>query len=213
MKYVAYYRVSTKKQDLGLNAQKSMIGSFLKNSDELIASFEEKETGTNKKVREELNKALDLCKSSGAVLLIAKLDRLARSVSFVSNLMDSGVKFQALDLPEANELTIHIFAALAQHEAKIISERTKAALGELKKKGVSLGKPENFTDEARAKGRASISKRVQNNPNIRQARAYAELLKKDGHNYSQIAEKLNEYGYRTARGKEYFPTSAQRLLV
>lgn len=212
MKYVAYYRVSTKKQDLGLDAQKTILRNYLKDSDEVIASFEEKETGTNKKVREELNKALKACKDTGAVLLIAKLDRLARSVSFVSNLMDSGVKFQALDLPEANELTIHIFAALAQHEAKIISERTKAALGELKRQGVQLGKAENFTDAARKKGRAVHVRRARNNPNTRQARAYAELLKENGHNYSQIAEKLNENGYRTARGKEYYPTSAQRLL-
>lgn len=212
MKYVAYYRVSTKKQDLGLDAQRTMITNFLKDSDELIESFEEKETGTNKKVREELTKALDVCSSTGATLLIAKLDRLARNVAFIANLQDTGVKFQALDLPEANELTIHIFAAVAQNEAKIISERTKAALDELKKQGVVLGKPENFTDDARAKGRAVHSRQAKNNINTRQARAYAELLKDTGLNYTQIADKLNENGYKTARGKEYYPTSAQRLI-
>lgn len=213
MKYVAYYRVSTKKQDLGLDAQKSMIKNFLKGSDEVIAVYEEKETGTNKKVREELSKALSICKSTGATLLIAKLDRLARNVAFIANLMDSGVKFKALDLPEANQLTIHLFAALAQHEAKIISERTTAALSELKKKGVKLGKPENFSDDARAKGRAVYKRKSKENPNTRQARAYAELLKNTGLNYTQIADKLNENGYKTARGNDYYPTSAQRLLT
>lgn len=212
MNYITYYRVSTRKQDLGLDAQKSMIDNFLRPEDTVLATYEEKETGTNKKVRTQLTEALKQCQATGATLLIAKLDRLARNVAFVSNLMESGVKFVALDLPEANELTIHIFAAIAQHEAKIISERTKAALNELKKQGVVLGKPDNFSSEGRAAGRAVHSAKAESNINTKQAKAYAGVLKEQGYNLTQIADKLNEHQYKTARGKQYHPMQVSRLL-
>src|SRR5690606_13668886 len=134
-----YFRVSTKDQDLGLDAQKRMVTNFLNEGDEVIARFSEKETGTRKKVRIELAKAIELALKKDATLLIAKLDRLSRNVYFVSKLMESGVKFKCLDLPEADPFTIHIFAALAEKEARDISQRTKAALNELKEKGVKLG--------------------------------------------------------------------------
>lgn len=212
MQYITYYRTSTRKQDLGIEAQKSMVSNYLKPSDSVIASYQEQETGTSKKMREELTKALDHCRESGSVLLIAKLDRLARSVYFISNLMESGVEFKALDLPQANKMTIHIFAALAEHEAELISQRTKAALGELKKKGVQLGNSKNFTNEGRAKGAKLRSKKAKNSPRRRQCKAYAEVLREQGYNFTKIAEKMNQNGYTTSKGKQYHPVQVQRLL-
>lgn len=212
MKYIVYYRVSSNKQDLGIPAQKSLIANYLNDDDVVVGEYSEKETGTNKKVRHQLLKAIDHTKTSSATLLIAKLDRLARNVRFISTLMETGVKFKALDLPEADPFTIHIFAALAEKEAKLISQRTKAALDELKSQGVQLGNLDNLTHEGRMKGIEAIKDKALNNPNTKQARAYAALLHEQGDNYSAIAKKLNEHGYKTSKGKQYYPTSAQRLI-
>jgi DNA invertase Pin-like site-specific DNA recombinase len=134
-KYVAYFRVSTKRQGqsgLGLEAQMSEVNAFISNcGGDLIAQFKEVESG--KRVRRpQLDDALRLCQREGATLVVAKLDRLARNVKFISTLMESSVTFKALDLPEANPLTIHILAAMAEREAQAISERTKAAAGAIK---------------------------------------------------------------------------------
>jgi DNA invertase Pin-like site-specific DNA recombinase len=129
----------------------------------LIAEITEVETG-KRADRPKLAAALKLCRVHGATLIIAKLDRLARNVAFVSALMDAGVDFEAVDFPQANRLTIHIMAAVAEHEAKAISDRTKAALASAKARGVSLGgvrknhKP--FTAKARAKGPKVIAARA-----------------------------------------------------
>jgi DNA invertase Pin-like site-specific DNA recombinase len=212
MKYITYFRVSTKKQDLGLDAQQTIINNYLKDSDEVVASYSEKETGTKKRVQQELLKAIDKCKETGSTLLIAKLDRLARNVSFISTLMDSNVEFKALDMPHANKLTIHIFAAIAEHEAELISQRTKAALQELKKKGVQLGKPENFNQSGRDKGVRTNRTKAVNNPNNRKAKAYIDSLILQGLNYSQIAVQLNNNGFTTSRGKQFQAVQVQRLI-
>jgi DNA invertase Pin-like site-specific DNA recombinase len=146
-KFIAYYRVSTQRQGasgLGLDAQKEAVSRFIKGGGnaKLIAEFTEIETGKGSnalKKRPNLGRALDECKKLDAVLLIAKLDRLARNVHFVSGLMESRVRFVACDLPEANELTLHIMAAFAEHETKRISERTKDALAQAKARGTKLG--------------------------------------------------------------------------
>jgi DNA invertase Pin-like site-specific DNA recombinase len=144
--FVTYYRVSTARQGisgLGLDAQRQTVAQFLLGgSKTVLAEFVEVETGKGANAlekRPELRQALELCRKSGATLLIAKLDRLARNVHFVSGLMESKVKFVACDLPEANQLTIHIMAAFAEHEARRISERTKDALAAAKARGVVLG--------------------------------------------------------------------------
>ncbi len=146
-KFIAYHRVSTQKQGasgLGLEAQKEAVGRFLNGGDwELVAEYVEVETGKGANAlakRPELKAALAACRKEGATLVIAKLDRLARNVHFVSGLMESKVKFVACDIPEANELTIHIMAAFAEHEAKRISQRTKDALAVAKSRGVVLGR-------------------------------------------------------------------------
>ncbi|MEN3324238.1 recombinase family protein [Mariniflexile soesokkakense] len=211
MKYVTYCRVSTKKQSLGLDAQQTIINRYLKSSDEVVSEFVEKETGTNKKVRIQLTKAIEVCKQTGATLLIAKLDRLTRNLNFITKLMDSGIEFKALDMPHANKLTIHIFSALAEHEADLISTRTKQALAELKKKGVKLGKPQNFSDAGRLKGVATNKAKAKANPNNTKAKAFINVLLKQGYKFSQIASQLNEHGFKTSRGKQFQAVQVQRL--
>ena len=114
---------------------------------EFAGAFLEVESG-KRADRPELQKALDLCRRKKATLLIAKLDRLSRSVAFISNLMESRVEFRAVDMPEASRLTIHILAAVAEHERAMISERTKAAMQQAKARGVKLGNPHLGNGEA-----------------------------------------------------------------
>ena len=219
MKYIAYYRVSTKRQgesQLGLKAQKHAVERFI--SPEMInKEFTEIETGTSKRYRPILNEAIELCKETGATLIIAKLDRLARNVAFVSSLMDSKVKFKAVDMPEANELTIHIMSAIAQHEAKAISKRVKEGLAQSTKK---LGTPANLTEEARLRGLESIRHKAKNNLNNKRALAYIKM-KKEQHERKEkkekltlkmIAEQLNRDGFNTSTGKDFGTTQVLRLL-
>ncbi|MGY4618578.1 DNA invertase Pin-like site-specific DNA recombinase [Bradyrhizobium sp. USDA 4472] len=140
-RYVAYYRVSTQRQGrsgLGLAAQRKAVTERLCDGGQLIAEYTEVESG-RRTDRPRLAEALSACRLHRAVLIIAKLDRLARNVAFVSALMDAGVEFQACDFPSANRLTIHILAAVAEHEARMISERTRAALAAAKARGTVLG--------------------------------------------------------------------------
>ncbi len=136
--FVAYYRVSTERQGqsgLGLDAQKAAVAAYMRGLGELEAEFVEVESG-RKDDRPQLAAALALCRRKlGRVLVIAKLDRLARSVAFISNLMESGVAFVAVDMPHANKLTMHVLAAVAEHEREMISQRTKAALAAAKARG------------------------------------------------------------------------------
>ena len=215
MKFIAYYRVSTRKQGLsglGLEAQRDAVRNYI--APEFIdAEFTEVETGTNKKHRPELAKALELCRKHNATLLIAKLDRLARNVSFVSSLMDSDVKFKAVDFPEANELTIHILSAIAQHEAKIISERIKSALAVKKKQlaqqGLQLGTPANLTNAHRTKGVTAIKEKASNNEHNRKAKALIQRM--SGVSLQTIANSLNEAGFLTSRNKRFSPMQVSRL--
>jgi len=142
--FIAYYRVSTTRQGksrLGLEAQRSAIMNYLNGGNwDLIEEFTEVESGKRAKNRPALAAALAACKKHDATLVIAKLDRLARNVAFVSSLMESKVKFVIVEMPDANKFTIHIIAAVAEHEAEQISERTKAALAAAKARGVKLGR-------------------------------------------------------------------------
>jgi len=210
MKYIAYYRVSTKRQgesQLGLKAQKHAVERFI-TPDLIDQEFTEIETGTNKKYRPILNEAIELCKKTGATLIIAKLDRLARNVAFVSSLMDSQVKFKAVDMPEANELTIHIMSAIAQHEAKAISKRVKEGLAQSKKK---LGTPANLTEKARLRGLESIRHKAKNNPHNKRALAFVRGLDYKKLKLREIAEALNSNGFVTSKGKEFSTTQVIRI--
>ena len=211
MQYIAYYRVSTKRQgesQLGLKAQKHSVEKFI--APELIdKEFVEIETGTNKKYRPILNEAIELCIKHDATLIIAKLDRLARNVSFVSALIDNKVKFKAVDMPEASELTIHLMSAIAQNEAKAISIRVKEGLAQSTKK---LGTPENLTIEARLKGLESVRNKAINNQHNKRALAFVRGLKYEDMKLREIAEQLNENDFKTSKGKEFGTTQVIRIL-
>jgi DNA invertase Pin-like site-specific DNA recombinase len=214
-KYIAYYRVSRKEQGisgLGLSAQKTSVTNFVKNQEgTIIQEFTEIETGTNKRERVEIHRAIELAKIEGAILVIAKLDRLSRNVNFVSSLMDAGIEFVAVDMPSANHFTIHIFSALAEQEAKLISSRTRLALAELKKKGIALGNPKNLNDEARAKGTLKVKENAINNDRNRQAQSIIVNCKEKGMSYRQIAEYLNELNFKTRYGNQFMAPTVHQL--
>lgn len=210
--YIAYYRVSTQKQGnsgLGLEAQKTMVKHYLKDSDILLAEFEEVESGKNDN-RPQLQKAIEKCKNEGAVLLIAKLDRLSRNAGFIFLLKDSQVNFKCCDMPEANSLTIGIMAVLAQEERELISKRTIAALEELRSKGKKLGSPQNLTREAQKQGAEAMRQKALNNENNRKATALIVSLRETGKSYAKIAQQLNDNGFKTSRGYTF---SASQVMV
>jgi DNA invertase Pin-like site-specific DNA recombinase len=223
-RFVAYYRVSTEKQGirsdaeadpkieaitkvrgLGIDAQKEAVARYLErvNGEQVGKGFEEVESG-KRNDRPELAKALATCKTYGATLIIAKLDRLARNVHFISGLMESKVEFVAVDFPQANRLTIHILAAVAEHEAGMISARTKAALAVLKARGVKLGthQPERIIPHAKKGGLASGKVRRE------RARQRAldllpvidEVRSTGATTLAAIAEELNRKGITALRG-------------
>lgn len=214
-KFVAYYRVSTARQGasgLGLDAQREAVTGYLNGGAwDLVGEFTETETGKGADAlskRPQLRAALDLCRKHGARLLIAKLDRLARNVHFVSGLMESKVKFVAVDMPEANELTIHIMAAFAEHEAKRISERTKDALRAAKARGVVLG----------ATGPANLKPNIEARQQT--ADAFARKLsgiiagfRARGLTQRAMVEELNAIGVRTSRGGAWSLVQVQRALA
>jgi DNA invertase Pin-like site-specific DNA recombinase len=219
-KFIAYYRVSTKKQGrsgLGLEAQKDAVTAYLQSvNGALVEEFIEVEHGTRKgNGRPQLAAALASCRVHGATLCIAKLDRLARNVAFISNLMESHVEFCACDFPQANRLTIHILAAIAEHEAEMISARTKAALAAAKRRGVALGGDRgNCTLIARKGNRVSALVRSE----TAQRRAadllpVIEALRAEGaQSLRQIAAGLNQRGILTARGGEWSPAQVMRIM-
>lgn len=211
--FVSYYRVSTVRQGqfgLGMEAQKAAVQSYLQGR-QVIGEYTDVESGKNNS-RPGLQAAIDHAKRESATLLIAKLDRLSRNVNFISNMMESRVKFVCCDMPDANELTIHIFAALAQWERDTISKRTVAALKALKERGVRLGKPENFSYAARKKGALRMKENAAANTGNQQARAMAELMRNNGDTLEAIADKLNALGMKTSRGGLFKPTQVSRLL-
>ncbi len=210
--YVAYYRVSTDKQGasgLGLEAQRSAVLDFINcGAANLIAEFTEVESG-KRNDRPELADALKLCRKERAKLVIAKLDRLARNVSFISNLMESGVDFVAVDMPDANRLTVHILAAVAEHERDLISERTKAALQAAKARGVKLGSPDPAKGSAIgvASNKAKANQYAANVvPVIREIEA-SGVTSRLG-----IAKALNARGVPTARGGRWYDSTVKNVL-
>lgn len=213
-KYIAYYRVSTQKQNktgLGLEAQRTSVRNFLQKDDILVNEYTDVESG-KLNTRPKLLKAIDESKNNDAILLIAKLDRLSRNAAFIFTLRDSNVKFKCVDMPEANSVTIGIMAVLAQDERERISQRTKAALAELKRRGKQLGSPQNLNKNARLKG---MEVRIQNsrkNENNRKATAMIMALKNQDLSFYAITQKLNELGFKTRRNKEFQQNQVQTLF-
>lgn len=210
MKYIAYYRVSTQKQGLGLDAQRSAAYNYCKSDDEIVAEYQEKESG-KKDDRPELMVALAECKRVGATLLIAKLDRLSRNVRFLFAIKESGIKFQACDCPELDTMTLSILAGFAQRERELISTRTKAALAELKAKGVKLGAPNAaFTDAMREQ--ASKAKKEAALTNENNLRAWGCIKNNLGLSYAYLAQTLNETKHCTPTGGMWRGNQVKRLI-
>jgi DNA invertase Pin-like site-specific DNA recombinase len=152
-RHIVYLRVSTGQQErsgLGIEAQKADIERYLSLNGIAIQEFIETESGKSHKNRPALLDALEACRKHRATLLIARLDRLARNVAFIASLMESGEEFVAVDMPHASKFTIHILAAVAEHERELISKRTKAALAAAKARGVKLGGPDPLAALAKA---------------------------------------------------------------
>jgi DNA invertase Pin-like site-specific DNA recombinase len=213
-KYIGYVRTSTGKQVLGLEEQKSRISQFItSNNDFLVDIVSEQESGKNNE-REGLEIAVNLCVKNGYTLLFTKLDRLSREVEFLFTLRNKGVKLRCIELPELNTLTLGIFGSVAQWERELISSRTKRGLEELKKRGVKLGTPQNFTKEGRIKGLEVVKFNKTSNENWRRAKTFIEHFQmKNGYiSLSEISKALNVNGYKTRRGCFYSPCTVSRLL-
>lgn len=223
--YITYIRTSTKRQDLGLEAQQNIITNFLNEYDIVLYSFSEQESGS-KKNRIELNKAIQACKDSKAVLLIAKLDRLSRSVSFISTLLDSDIEIVVADMPNANKFTLHILASVAQQELDSIHKRTTDVLdvikNNIKRNGfhiskvgnriTKLGNGSSISEQNRLLGQQAIRAKKHNNPNLIKAKAFASVLKKAGSNLTEITLQLNNNGFKTSQGKRFHLMSTRRLF-
>lgn len=215
-KIVAYLRVSTSKQGssgLGIDAQREAIHLHCKQTNSILLSeYVEVESGKTDN-RPQLEQALKECKREDATLVVSKLDRLSRSVSFIFKLRDNKVKFQALDLPEFNTLTLAIFAAFAQHERERISERIKDALQEAKRKGVQLGTPENLTYADRVKG-GKRRKELSKTPEALKARMRALSLFREfpAWSYEEVAEYMDKEGWTAPRGGKVYPNTVYRWV-
>ena len=213
-RFISYYRVSTARQGksgLGLDAQRHAVLSHL-NGVTPLSEFVEIESG-RKNDRPQLAAALSACRLHQAILVIAKLDRLARNVAFVSNLMDAGVDFVAVDYPTANRLTMHILSAVAEHEAKMISDRTRAALAAAKERGTVLGgfrgRAGTSADLAKARAVRAVkadSRATDLAPTIRQLRS------EGAHSLRGIAARLNAQGITTPRGGTWSAAQVRRTL-
>jgi DNA invertase Pin-like site-specific DNA recombinase len=217
-KFIAYYRVSTNKQGrsgLGLEAQREAVSGYLNGGRwTLVSELTEIESG-KRSDRPELAKALSLCRLHRATLLVAKLDRLARNVAFVSALMESGVKFVAVDLPQANDLTVHIMAAMAEYEAKAISARTKAALAAAKARGTHLGGLRWDITRIGDKGRRAALQSRQEAAAKYRADVLPIVQEKQKHGAKtlrQIADALNADNTPAPRGGRWSAVQVQRVL-
>jgi DNA invertase Pin-like site-specific DNA recombinase len=213
--YVAYYRVSTDRQGrsgLGLDAQKNAVQAYLNRSGgALRAEFTEVQSGKDDD-RPQLSEALKLCRLTNSTLLIAKLDRLSRNVAFLATLQQAGTKFVACDLPEANELVVHILAAVAQAERKAISERTKAALAAARARGIRLGNPRLKPGNAAS---AEFARRVRSESVRRRATELDEVIthaeRRGCKTLRKLADHLNQLGVTTPQGTRWHANSVRRI--
>jgi DNA invertase Pin-like site-specific DNA recombinase len=204
-RYVAYFRVSTAKQGrsgLGLAAQRARIEEFVGADDELIAEYVDIESG-RLDARVELWKAIGHAKRQSAKILIAKLDRFSRKVSFIAGIMEQGIGLVVAEMPHASDFQLHIFAALAQEERRLISDRTRNALAEAKKRGVRLG--QNGVVLAQRNREDALSHARSIEPIIRP-------LIEEGRSYSAMARHLNDAGIPTAKGGRFFPQTTKNVV-
>jgi DNA invertase Pin-like site-specific DNA recombinase len=217
MLFVTYLRVSTDRQGksgLGLEAQRAAVLDHVAGKGQIAAEYVEIESGKRNE-RPQLARAMAEAKRIGAVLLIAKLDRLARNVAFIANLLEAGVEIAAADMPEANRFLLHVMAAVAEHEAQAISDRTRAALAAAKARGVVLGWAMlERKEEQRQASRKGAAKNAENAcmhadnvlPIIRQIAAGGVSLRK-------IADELNTRGIKTARGGLWYAATVRNIMA
>lgn len=214
--YVAYLRVSTHKQGfsgLGLEVQREIIHNHLHDTNP-IAEFVEVESG-RKSERPKLKEALTLCRKEDATLIVAKLDRLARSVSFLSGLLESDVEIVFCDFPQANKMVLHIISAISQYEAELIAARTKASLQAKKNRGFRLGNPEHLLDKHKQAIQNSIKTckdKAENNPNNKRAVAMLRTLTGKNATYQEMADFLNEQGFTTSKGCSFSKSTVYKLI-
>lgn len=222
---VAYLRVSTKAQrqsGLGLDAQEAAVEDYCRRyGAKRIKTYTEAESG-RKSDRPELLKAIGHARLAGATLVVAKLDRLSRNVAFLAHLIESGVDFACCDIPSANKLTLHVMAAIAEHEAEAISQRTKAALAAAKARGILLGSAREGhwrgREAARERGRRKAVAKAAAERSRAAAEAYAFLLpairdwRSSGASLADIAARLNTDGHLTRSAKPWSATAVCRLL-
>ncbi len=217
-RYVSYLRVSTQKQGafgLGMDAQRSTVAEHVRHErGELVAEYVEVESGTRRD-RPQLAAALAACRAHRAILVVAKLDRLARNVAFVSALMESGVDFVAADMPMVTKLTIHILAAVAEEEARMISVRTKAALAAAKARGKKLGNPNLRAGDATMAAAASAANVAKSRRRASDVLPYIQQAKAAGAtSLAQLAAALAARGVPTASGSgAWHPASVRRVLA
>lgn len=226
--YIAYLRLSKKQKAkegkeepdyYGLEAQrKTITEAITRDNGILLKEYCEVESGRKHglKHRIEVRKAVQHCKDTGATLIVAKLDRLARDVEFTANVINSGIEVMFCDFPHAGKLVIIIIAAVAEYEGERISQRTKEGLAIAKARGVKLGNPAFGTPElvkkANAASHASKKLNLHNTPNVK-LKGRVELMKiRDGLTLNQIAAKLNEEGLRSTMGKPFNKLIVQSIL-
>lgn len=207
VKYIAYFRVSTKAQGqsgLGLEAQQALVQPY---AADILHSFTEVESGKNDD-RPQLAAALELCREMGASILIAKIDRLSRDAAFLLTLRKAGVDIVAADMPNAGTLEFGVRAVVAQHEREQISQRTKAALDAAKARGVKLGSP-----NPQAGGLAAgAARRAKTRAIAGKALPVINTLRDAGASLRTIADHLNQMGVPTATGKSWYATSVKNIL-
>ena len=215
-KYVAYLRVSTQKQGysgLGLEAQREIIHNYLHDTIP-ISEYVEVESG-RKSDRPKLKEALSQCRKEGAILIVAKLDRLARSVSFLSSLLESDVEIVFCDFPQANKMVLHMISAISQYEAELTAARTKAALQAKKARGFKLGNPEHLLDkheEAIQNSIKTCKAKADSNPNNKRAIALLRTLVKEERTYQEMAEILNREGFVSSHGCSFTKSTVYKLI-
>ncbi|MGM9403838.1 recombinase family protein [Aliiroseovarius sp. KMU-71] len=216
-RFVTYLRVSTERQGqsgLGLEAQRAAVLDHVAGKGEIAAEYVEIESGKRNE-RPQLAQAIAEAKRIGAVLLIAKLDRLARNVAFIANLLESGVEIAAADMPEANRFVLHIMAAVAEQEGRAISERTKAALAAAKARGVKLGWsiPERVSEQRQAARKGAAVNKARALAHAENVLPVVEQIRAGGASLRQIAAELNARGIKTVRGGKWYATTVRNVLA
>lgn len=203
-KFIAYYRVSTERQGksgLGLAAQHRKISDFVAAAGTLIAEFCDVQSGKDD-TRVELQNPIQLAKRENAKIVIARLDRFSRRVSFIASILEQGIGLVCAEMPNATDFQLHIFAALAQEERRLISERTKAALAEAKRRGKILGLNGRYLAAKNRKAADEFASQLR-------AKLDADLLRRS---YSEIARHLNDAGLVTVTGRKFYPQTVKNYL-